>query len=291
MLLTGLLATLNGMAQGEFMPMLEANRTWCGVEGGWVPTPVAYWISADTVLADGTLWHRMSLQFEGSDVAGVAGWFHEDVTEGKVWMKWDLTLDPGTLWFDFSLEPGDAMVAPQCEWAEITCVAVEPFTWTDGTVSRRLTMQLLPDNENFIEYWIEGIGSENGPLGPSAYLCTADLDPHAACFLEDDALRHDFALDTTWLPAHPGCTDSIATTSVAEFAAPSGMAGATGLLAVLDGQLHWTGTPWTGRVTLFDLGGRPVGGGLLPGPIDLPILSGILIAVLPDGRRQKIRID
>lgn len=290
-LLTLLLAALNGIAQDGFMPMLQANRTWCGVEGGWVPTPVEYWISADTVLADGTLWHRMSLQYEGSGVAGVAGWFHEDATEGLVWMKWDLALDPGTLWFDFGLEPGESMVAPQCDWAEITCVAVEPFTWTDGTVSRRLTMQLLPDNENFIEYWIEGIGSENGPLGPSAYLCTADLDPHAACFLEDGALRHDFALDTTWLPAHPGCTDSIATTSVAEFEAHSGVAEATGQVAVLNGQLHWTGEARSGRVELLDLRGRHVGGGALPGPIDLPPRTGILIALLPDGRRQKIRID
>ena len=64
---------------------------------------------------------------------------------------------------------------------DITCTAVEPFTWTDGTVSRRLTLQLLPDNDNFAEYWIEGIGSENGPMGPAAYLCIADWDPHAAC--------------------------------------------------------------------------------------------------------------
>ena len=289
-LLIGLVATLSGTAQGDFMPMLQSERTWCGVEGGWVPTPVEYWISADTMLADGTLWHRMSLQFEGNDIAGVAGWFHEDVSEGKVWMKWDLALDPGTLWFDFGLEPGESMVAPLCGWAEITCVAVEPFTWTDGTVSRRLTMQLLPDNENFIEHWIEGIGSENGPLGPSAYLCTADLDPHAACFLEDGALRHDFALDTTWLPTHPGCTDSLATTNVAEADGPGIALHSVGRLEVRGGQLHWTGKPWTGPVALFDLGGRQVGGGLLPGPIDLPSLSGILIAVLPDGRRQKIRI-
>lgn len=273
------------LGQEGFMPMLEANRTWCGIEGGWVPTPVEYQIEGDTTLADGTLWHLMTAQYEGNPTAGQAGWFHEDAETGQVWMRWDLDLDPGTLWFDFSLEPGESMVAPQCPWAEITCVAVEPFTWTDGTVSRRLTLQLLPDNEAFIEYWIEGIGSENGPMGPSAYLCTADLDPHAACFLQNGALRHDFALDTTWLPPHPGCTDSIAVNSLTE-ASPL-----TGHFQVDRGHLHWSGEPRAPVIVVYDMMGRNIGRFTGSSSWPIPAQGGIIIAALADGRRYKIRID
>ena len=286
-ILTGfwLLTSCVALGQDAFMSMLQPNRTWCGIEGGWVPTPVEYHIDSDTVLADGSLWHRMTAQYEGNPTAGMAGWFNEDTETGQVWMRWDLELDSGTLWFDFGLDPGESMVAPQCDWAEITCIAVEPFTWTDGTVSRRLTLQLLPDNENFIEYWIEGIGSENGPMGPSAYLCTADLDPHAACFLENGALRHDFALDTTWLPPHPGCTDSIAVNQMTEETMMSG------ILVVDRGRLHWTGKPVSGTIVVHDLLGRRLGS--FSSVSSWPILApgGVLIAILPDGRRQKIRID
>ena len=285
--LAGICLLAPGLALGQngFMPMLQADRTWCGIEGGWVPTPVEYRIESDTTLADGGLWHRMTVQFEGNPTAGLAGWFHEDTETGQVWMRWDLDLDPGTLWFDFGLEPGDSMVAPQCDWADITCVAVEPFTWTDGTVSRRLTLQLLPDNENFIEYWIEGIGSENGPMGPSAYLCTADLDPHAACFLENGALRHDFALDTTWLPPHPGCTDSIAVNQIPE--APS----IPGTLVVDQGRLRWSGQTIFGDIVVHNLLGRRLGAFPSTSSWIIPATGGVLIATIPNGRRLKIRID
>lgn len=272
-------------AQGEYLPMLQSGRTWCGIEGGWFPTPVEYWIEADTVIADGTLWHRMNIQYEGNPNPGLAGWFHEDAEAGRVWQRWDLDLDPGVLWFDFNMEPGDVMVAPNCDWADITCLAVEPFTWTDGTVSRRLTLQLFPDNTEFVEYWIEGIGSEHGPMGPAAYLCIADWDPHGACFLQDGALRHDFALDTTWLPPHPGCTDSVSVSGVGTVI-PGG-----GHLYVRQGHLHWDGPPEPFEVTVHDIMGRRLGQVRNHTPWPVPPVAGILIATLPDGRRQKIRID
>ena len=273
-----------GTAQDSFMSMFEGDRTWCGVEGGWLPTPVTYSVASDTVIADGSLWHRMEVQYEGNPTAGFAGWFHENVEAGEVWMRWDLDVDPGTLWFDFSLEPGDTMVAPNCDWAEITCLAVEPFTWTDGTVSRRLTLQLLPDNSNFTEYWIEGIGSENGPMGPAAYLCIADWDPHAACFTENGAVRHDFEMDTTWLPAHTGCVDSVTTNHVP---LPSN----AGQLLANNGELIWSGDHPPRTIALYDLMGRPLVALDCPLPCSIPVAKGIIIAVLPDGRRQKIRID
>lgn len=273
------------VAQDAYLPMLEENRTWCGVEGGWLPTPVTYSIESDTVIGDGTLWHRLAIQYEGNPSSGLAGWFHEDSDAGQVWMRWDLDLDPGTLWFDFGMEPGDTMVAPNCDWADITCTAVEPFTWTDGTVSRRLTLQLLPDNENFVEYWIEGIGSENGPMGPAAYLCIADWDPHAACFTQAGALRHDFQMDTTWLPAHSGCPDSLATNGVEAVRAP------VGRLVVNGGQLSWVGPRPPASVTLQDLMGRSLGPLNCALPCTAPRTGGIIIATLSDGRRQKIRIN
>lgn len=272
-------------AQQDYLPMLAQGRTWCGIEGGWVPTPVTYWVEGDTLLPDSTLWHRLAIQYEGSPNAGFAGWFHEDLEAGQVWNRWDLDLDEGTLWFDFNLQPGDVMVAPNCDWANITCLAVEPFTWTDGTVSRRLTMELMPGNTEFVEHWIEGIGSENGPMGPAAYLCLADWDPLAACFMEGGALRHDFALDTTWLPSHPGCTDTVVVNQLNE------QPGLSGSLVVDKGRLRWIGHPVPETIALHDILGRSLGSfpGISSWPI--PATGGLLIATLPDGRRQKIRID
>ena len=282
----GLTLCFSGLAQDPFMPLFEGERTWCGVEGGWVPTPVTYWVEGDSTLSDGSLWHQLLMQYEGSPNPGLAGWFNEDVESGQVWMRWDLESDSlGTLWFDFGMEPGDSMIAPHCDWASMTCTAVEPFTWTDGTVSRRLTIQLLPDNPNFTEYWIEGIGSENGPMGPGAYLCIADWDPHAGCLAEDGGLRHDFEMDTTWLPAHPGCPDSLATNGVSD------MAPFFGELVVRNGELVWSGAAGPASILLYDLMGRSFGSLDCSLPCAVPRTQGIFIAALPDGRRQKIRID
>lgn len=272
-------------AQETYAPMLQQGRTWCGVEGGWLPTPVSYAIESDTVLGDGSLWHLLNIQYEGSPTPGFAGWFHENSETGEVWMRWDLELDPGTLWFDFGMEPGDSMAAPNCVWNTITCLDVQPFTWTDGTVSRRLTIQLLPNNENFVEHWIEGLGSENGPMGPAAYLCIADWDPHAACLVENGQLRHDFELDTTWLPAHPGCADSMAVTGLPDLAPSDGQ------WQVRSGQLTWSGPAPLGSIHLYDLTGRLLTAFDGHLPIDAPLTGGILIAVMPDGSRHKIRID
>lgn len=282
LLLPALWLCLGASGQDGFLPMIQADRTWCGVEGGWVPTPLTYWVDSDTVVADGSLWSKLVVQHEGNANEGMAGWFHEDVVTGEVWMRWDLDLDPGTLWFDFGMEPGDVMSAPNCDWADITCTAVEPFTWTDGTVSRRLTLQLLPDNTEFVEYWIEGIGSENGPMGPAAYLCIADWDPHAACFVDGGVVRHDFEMDTTWLPAHAGCTGAAA--SVSLDLPPAGA------LMARDGHLHWTGEPLRGHIVLYDLMGRRVETLRGDGPWPTPA-AGILIAVLPGGGRLKIQTD
>ncbi len=284
MLIACLAAGSSGLAQDTYMSMMEEDRTWCGVEGGWLPTPVTYSVAMDTTMADGSLWHRMEVQYEGSPTSGFAGWFHENQEAGEVWMRWDLDADPGTLWFDFSLEPGETMMAPNCIEQEITCIAVEPFTWTDGTVSRRLTMQLLSDNINFTEYWIEGIGSENGPMGPAAYLCIADWDPRAACVTQNGGLRHDFELDTTWLPAHPGCLDSLTPSNVP-------IASQAGQLQVYNGALHWSGTHPPHSIALYDLMGRALEACGCPLPCPIPSTKGIIIAVMPDGRRQKLRID
>lgn len=285
LLLFGMGLGLCAAAQDGYVPMFQYDRTWCGVEGGWVPTPVTYWVESDTVVADGTLWYKVAIQYEGNENVGFAGWFHEDAESEQVWMRWDLDQDPGTLWFDFGMEPGDVMVAPHCDWADITCLAVEPYTWTDGTVSRRLKMQLLPDNPEFVEFWIEGIGSENGPMGPAAYLCIADWDPHGACLVDGDVVRHDFAMDTTWLPAHPGCTGGNTVSVPAE----EGPAQQSALVAVR-GQLQWTGATLTGAVTLMDLMGRTIARLEGHGPWPAPRV-GILIAVLPDGQRHTLRID
>ena len=282
-LVFGLCLGLFAAGQDGYLPMLQYDRTWCGVEGGWVPTPVTYWVESDTTVADGTLWFKVAIQYEGNENAGFAGWFHEDAENEQVWMRWDLDLDPGTLWFDFGMEPGDVMVAPHCDWAEITCLAVDSFTWTDGTVSRRLKMQLLPDNLEFVEFWIEGIGSENGPMGPAAYLCIADWDPHAACVVDGGQVRHDFAMDTTWLPAHSGCIGG-ETSNI-----PEAVEAADDALTLRDGQIFWPGV--AGEIGLYDLMGRHVVTLDGEGPWPAPRGEGILIAVLPSGRPQKIRID
>ena len=91
-------------AQETFAPMLQQGRTWCGVEGGWLPTPVSYTIESDTVLGDGSLWHLLNIQYEGSPTPGFAGWFHENSETGEIW-NWTrahcgliLAWNPATAW-------------------------------------------------------------------------------------------------------------------------------------------------------------------------------------------------
>ena len=95
-------------------------------------------------------------------------------------------------------------------------------------------------------------------------------------------------MDTTWLPAHPGCPDSLATNGVSDIGALSLVE-----LVVRNGDTECGPVPsrsgfhcccMTSWGVLLD----PLMCSL---PCPVPRTQGIFIAALPDGRRQKIRID
>ena len=67
--------------------------------------------------------------------------------------------------------------------------------------------------------------------------------------------------------------------------------GLSGSLVVDKGRLRWIGHPVPETIALHDILGRSLGSfpGIASWPI--PATGGLLIATLPNGRRQKIRID
>lgn len=258
-----LLLCCAAVAQSDPVPMVVDGRSWNGFEGGWVPTPVTYTLGEDTLLPQGTA-TAIHLSYDGSP-AFQQGWLREDTVERQVWFVGLFGTDE-VLYYDFSLEPGDSFFSPLCQ-SDVMCQSVDEVTWSDGTVSRKLVMQLLPDNPNFTETWIEGLGSLNGPLALTAYLCTADWDPTLCCVVENGLLRHD--VDAA--PEHPDCT-GLPILDVAALPPPE-----SPVPFVRHGFLHGAGAT---HMEVTDAGGRILRSGPCTAPWPIPaVWSGTPIFV------------
>ena len=185
----------------NYEPLLAEGRTWNVYEGGWVATPSSIYFGADTMIEG--LAYKAILQQYAVDYEVVMGWIREDAAEQKVYLReaWDLE-EPEKIYYDFDVVVGDTVWSALCDMPMVVST-VEMVEWANGTSSERIGLQLLPGNTNFLEYWVEGIGSMNGVLAPGAMQCTADWDPILCCVTNGSELQFERTED--WIPEHEAC--------------------------------------------------------------------------------------
>lgn len=198
LLALNLLAPANAQ---DYVPLLDEGRQWQVYEGGWVPTPMTYYTSGDTVF--GGVSYQGMMQLYGGEFEVLMGWIREDAVTQQVFVRdtW-MPLDSEKMYYDFDVEVGDTLISPLCEMVMLVS-AVDEIQWANGSVSQRIELSLYPDNPNFNEFWVEGIGSMNGVLAPGAYQCTADWDPVLCCVTSDEGMQ--FIRDDDWIPEHDNC--------------------------------------------------------------------------------------
>ena len=188
-------------SQTEYEPLLAEGRIWNVYEGGWVPTAMSYYTGLDSTF-DGLVYKEL-MQLYGGEFEILMGWIREDVQEQKVFLRNTWTPDdPEVMYYDFDVEVGDTVWSALCD-SPMTVVELDMVEWANGSTSERIKLQLMPENENFTEYWVEGIGSMHGVLAPAAYLCTADWDPVLCCVTS--ALGLQFERTEEWIPEHENC--------------------------------------------------------------------------------------
>lgn len=185
----------------DYEPLLAEGRTWNVYEGGWVATPSCIYFGLDTVIEG--LVYKAILQQYSEDYETVMGWIREDAAEQKVYLRdpWNLE-EPEKMYYDFDVVVGDTVWSALCDMPMVVNT-VDVVEWANGTSSERIGLQLLPGNTNFLEYWVEGIGSMNGVLAPGAMQCTADWDPILCCVT--NGLELQFERTEDWIPEHEAC--------------------------------------------------------------------------------------
>lgn len=175
---------LSGLAHA-YVPFLENNYTWHSTEGGWVPQQYKYFLSGDSVF-EGQTYQVMTselIDVPGQTVFEVL--VREDIEEQRVYARWD---DIETLLYDFDMTVGETVeIAVQGCPVEMTCTGVGTIPILSGGQRNAWYFDFGFGGE----IWIEGIGSNNGPIAPGAYICTADWDPILNCFYENNQLRYD----------------------------------------------------------------------------------------------------
>lgn len=185
----------------SFIPLVGENKSWnCAYE--MIDWPESYTIrlEGDTII-NGVEHKKIIREMHFYTWIEVTGYIRED-SMGRVYAM-NTSFEEGLL-YDFSANQGDTIVVHNtlnmnwwdydCPWfAELTIVVdtVYPIETQDGITRKVLAIQRTDDN--FIELWIEGIGSLAGVIKSGTNLfeelsCPQFLWNYLMCYFEDDLL-------------------------------------------------------------------------------------------------------
>ncbi|MFN3557589.1 MAG: T9SS type A sorting domain-containing protein [Bacteroidales bacterium] len=191
---------LQGLSAQDYLPMLEANKTWSVSDEKYI-------LLGDTLINE-TEFHKVYFQkkleeFEGDSLAYICA-LREDTETGKVWMVWSDQQEEYLL-YDFDVEPGQTINVYPAEYNVFNNPAFFPFAqeftieevlWLEiEGVQRKVIRQSSEygsaHGTTYNEIWIEGLGSTSGLLyaGITSLLIMDIAYPDLLCVhLEDELL-------------------------------------------------------------------------------------------------------
>jgi len=171
----------------DYKPMVIEGNTWAYAwwSWGWAHTEYQF-IEGDTLINDIT-YKKMYNAADSLLQSNVylIGFIREDLVNKEVYFT--ESGDEELLLYKFGLDVGDTVVYSTVWFniCEVEDVVGQVDTIVDATGTPRRRM-LLHNWSN--EYWIEGVGSNWGPLTPGHYNCIADLGWQTLCMKNNNEL-------------------------------------------------------------------------------------------------------
>jgi hypothetical protein len=156
----------------------DPSNQWNVKSSGWFYyNTEIFRYSGDTMIMN-TFYNKM---YVAEDSSAGAIWRYAGAIrewEGRVYGYLPYSYDEG-LFYDFNLEPGGSVdiISLWCSWPiTVTCSETGSIE-INGQLRKTITF-----DEPYSEQWIEGIGSQYGPLYSNIYNCVTDIYYNLLCY-------------------------------------------------------------------------------------------------------------